>query len=267
MSNVLAEILANKRIEVEQRQAAAPAAALRVAAGFGRPPRDFFGAVAAPCGRRLNVIAEIKRRSPSAGEIVAEFDPANLAARYAAAGAAALSVLTDERYFGGRLADIERAKAACGLPVLRKDFLIDEYQLVESRAAGADAVLLIAEALPAARLVSLLRAARELDLCVLLEVHTAEALRAVMQAWPDSVPGGVLIGINNRDLRTQAIDLATVERIAPRVPGGFPIVAESGIRSRGDADRMHAAGAHALLVGEALLRSRDLAAAVRDLAD
>lgn len=266
MPNVLDEILANKRAEVEQRRAATPIEALKSSDGYALPRRNFYGAVAAPRETRLNIIAEIKGRSPSAGVIVPDFDPVELACQYERARAAALSVLTDERFFGGRDENIERVKSVVGLPVLRKDFLIDEYQVYESRALGADAILLIAEALPPAGVIALLTLARSLGLCVLLEVHSREALLAIMQVWRPAERSGVLLGINNRDLKTQTVDLSTTERVAPLVSDGLSIVAESGIRSRADAERMHVAGARALLVGEALLRSGDIRAALRELA-
>ncbi len=265
MSDVLAEILANKRGEVERARSARPVEALRAADAYAMPRRNFYGAVCAPRPGRLNLIAEIKRASPSAGVIVRDFDPVQIAREYEAAGAQALSVLTDERYFGGSGAFIEQIKAAVGLPVLRKDFLIDEYQVHESRALGADAVLLIAEALPPAELAALLALARELDLCVLLEVHTREAFLGVMQVWRPDERTGVLLGINNRDLKTQTVDLATTEQLARMAEGIMPIVAESGIRTRADVERMRAAGARAVLVGESLLRAPALTPAVHEL--
>jgi indole-3-glycerol phosphate synthase len=212
-----------------------------------------------------NLIAELKRASPSAGLLRAEFDPPALARQYAAAGAHALSVLTDERFFGGRLEYLEQVKAAVGLPVLRKDFLIDPYQLHESRACGADAVLLIAEVLPPARLVELVRLAAELELGVLLEVHARDVLVQVLLALDGTDRAGLLLGINNRDLRTQRVDLGTFEKLADLAPPGLPLVAESGIRTRLDVQRLHAAGARAVLVGEVLLHAADPAAAIRRL--
>lgn len=265
MASFLDEILAHKRGEVEQARRARPVEELRDRPGYFLPRRNFYGAVAVPRGGRPNLIAEIKQSSPSAGTLRAHFDPVAIARQYAAGGAAALSVLTDARYFGGRLEHLEQVKAALDLPVLRKDFLIDPYQLHESRAAGADAVLIIAEALAPAAAAELVRMARALELWVLLEVHSRARLLELLARWPEPWRDGVLLGINNRDLATQRVDLATTEALAPLVPPGLPIVAESGIRSRRDVERMHAAGARALLIGETLLRSADPPQAIRAL--
>lgn len=265
MTDVLAEILAHKRDEVERSRATRPLAALKALPGYGMPRRNFYGAVAVPRRNGPNLIAEIKRSSPSAGLIQPDFDPVAIARAFAAGGAQALSVLTDERYFGGSLAFIEQIKAAVGLPVLRKDFVIDAYQVHESRAEGADAILLIAEALPAETLLELLQLARELELWVLLEVHTRPQLFEVLHGLQNLAVDGVLLGINNRDLAAQKVDLAIVEKLAPLVPPGMPLVAESGIKTRADVQRMHNAGARALLVGETLMRSGDPARTIREL--
>lgn len=265
MPNVLDEILVHKRREVEQARRARPLEALKAQPGYLLPRRNFYGAVAAPRRNRANLIAEIKRASPSAGVLRAEFDPVALARQYEAGGAQALSVLTDEKYFGGHLDDIARIKAVVGLPVLRKDFLIDPYQVHESRAAGADAVLLIADALEPATASELAALARALELCVLLEVHARDRLLNVLPFLNGRLGDGVLLGINNRDLAAQQVDLATTEELARLVPPGIPLVAESGIKTRKDVERMHAAGARALLIGEALLRSDDPARTIREL--
>jgi indole-3-glycerol phosphate synthase len=265
VANVLDEILASKRVEIERARVARPVELLKALPGYAVPRRNFFGTVSAPRAGRPNLIAEIKRASPSAGVIRADFDPVAIARTYAAAGAAALSVLTDEPYFGGRLEHIDEIKAAVGLPVLRKDFLLDEYQIHESRAYGADAVLLIAEAMEPVRLVALADLARQLGLCVLLEVHARPTLMRTLSALDASNRANILLGLNNRDLQAQRVDLATTERLAELVPPGMPIVAESGIRTRRDVERMHAAGARALLVGETLMRSADPAATIREL--
>lgn len=273
MPDLLAEILSHKRREVERARRARP---LPPPALPGPPPvpgppagpwppRDFYAAVATPRGRRPNLIAEIKRASPSAGLIRAAFEPVTLARHYAAAGACALSVLTDEKYFGGRLEFIAAVKRAVSLPVLRKDFLIDPYQVYESRAYGADAVLLIGEILPVGRLVRLVELARTLGLAVLLEVHRPRTLLRVRAALGATRPPGLLLGINNRDLRTQMVDLTTTERLAPLAPPGLPLVAESGVRTPADVARLHAAGARALLVGETLLRSDNPRLSIRRL--
>ncbi len=265
MPSVLDEILAHKRLEVERRAVERPVKALRAMPGYADPRRNFYGMVSAPRSGGPNLIAEIKRASPSAGVIRPDFDPVALARAYEAGGAAALSILTDEKYFHGRLEYIEQVKAAVGLPVLRKDFVVDAYQLHESRAYGADAVLLIAEALTPGLTGELIQLARDLGLCVLLEAHERDALLSLLLCLEKRPRGHLLIGINNRDLKAQKIDLATTPRLAQLVPPGLPIVAESGIRTRGDVERMHAAGARALLVGETLLRSDDPAAAIRRL--
>ncbi|MBK8913926.1 MAG: indole-3-glycerol-phosphate synthase [Phycisphaerales bacterium] len=264
MEDILAQILADKRRYVEAARLARSVESLMADPAYHEPRRNFFGATAAPRRDRANLIAEIKQRSPSAGVIRPDFDVAALASAYERGGAAALSVLTDADWFGGDGSHIALAKQACGLPVLRKDFVIDEYQLHEARALGADAVLLIAEALDAAMLAALCRTAVGLGLCVLVEVHSREALRGVLGAISlESCRGSLLLGVNNRDLRRQVTDVGITERLAPEVPPTAPLVAESGIRSHSDAQRMFQAGARALLVGEALLREADVAAAVR----
>lgn len=265
MSNILAEILADKRAEVEQARARHPLESLRSMPGYALPRRNFYGAVSVPRRSGPNLIAEIKRASPSAGLICPDFDPARLARQYADGQAQALSVLTDEKYFGGRLEFIEQVKAVVGLPVLRKDFLIDPYQLYESRAFGADAVLLITEAVGVPRLPELIGLAHELELCVLLEVHERRTLLDFLMAFDAEQRSGLLLGINNRDLRNQIVDLATTERLVDLAPPGMPIVAESGIKTRADVNRMYAAGARALLIGQALLGSGDPQATIRQL--
>lgn len=265
MQNILDEILANKRTEVEHARVERPLAALKSMPGYALPRRNFYGAVSVPRRGRPNLIAEMKRSSPSAGLIRPDFDPVALARQYADAGADALSILTDAKYFGGRLEFIDRVKAAVGLPVLRKDFLVDPYQLHESRAYGADAVLLIADALPLARLVKLVDVAKELEMCVLLEVHRRHTLVQALLALDVGRRTGLLIGTNNRNLKRQQIDLETTEHLAELVPPGTPLVAESGIKTRQDVQRMHAAGARALLIGETLMRSADPEVTIRAL--
>jgi len=234
----------------------------------------------------LHLIAEIKKASPSAGLIRAGYDPQSLARAYHEAGASALSVLTDPTYFQGRLEHIAEVKAVVPLPALRKDFVIDPYQVYEARRHGADAVLLIAEVLELGLLVELAELAERLGMTTLIEVHDAQRLNAVLAALdfaatshgnrlakpaPQSSPieGGLprrrLLGINNRDLTAQRTDLATAERLAPCIPHGVPWVAESGIATASDVRRMADAGAQAILVGEALLRSDDIARSTREL--
>jgi len=205
------------------------------------------------------VIAEVKRRSPSRGEIRASFDPVACARAYSEGGAAAISVLTDETFFGGHLDYLAAVRGAAPMPLLRKDFVIDAYQIDEARVAGADAVLLIAAALGPDELVALRERAEALGLCALVEVHDELELAVALDS------GARVIGINNRDLRTFHTDLAVTERLAPRVPEGVVVVAESGIFTRTDMARLAASGAHAFLVGESLMREADMAGALRRL--
>jgi indole-3-glycerol phosphate synthase len=259
--NVLGRIIAAKRGEVAGLRAARPLAEFKRAVADAAPPRDFLAALAG-CPR-TPVIAEIKRRSPSAGALAGEVDPADQARAYARAyaqgGAAALSVLTDGPFFGGSLADLATAKAAVALPVLRKDFIVDPAQVYESRAAGADAVLLIAAALEPAELTDLYGLARELGLAVLVEVHHERELIAALAPRPR------LLGINNRDLTSLAVDLNTCLRLRPRVPAGPLVVAESGVESAADVARLKAGGLDAFLVGSSLMRAADPAAALAAL--
>lgn len=253
---ILDDILAYKRLEVDARRRAVPARALREAPLWGASRRGFAAALEALPAPA--VIAELKRGSPSRGLLRPVYDPAGIARGYAAAGAAALSVLTDERFFGGALEHLALAREASHLPCLRKDFVVDAYQVDEARAAGADAVLLIAAAVAAAGGAELYAAAAEAGLDVLVEVHDARELE-----WAAAV-GARLVGVNNRDLRTFEVSLATTERLAPRVPPGVLLVAESGIRSPADLRRMAAAGARAVLVGEAFMERPDPGAALAE---
>jgi len=253
---ILDEILAHKRVELEQARRRVPPAELARRAAAQPPARGFRRALLGPGPR---VIAELKRRSPSKGEIRRDFDPVAIAKAYQAAGAAALSVLTDERFFGGSLAVLEAVRAATPLPLLRKDFVIDAYQIDEARAAGADAVLLIVAALAPAELERLHAHAVGLGLDVLVEVHDEAELDAAKGVGAD------LIGINNRDLRTFVTDLGVTERLARRVPQGALVVAESGISGPEDVARLQRAGASAFLVGESLMREPDPGLALRRL--
>ena len=254
---ILDEILADTRARVAAAQAAVPEQALRESPRFAEPRRGFRAALAAATPPA--VIAEIKRASPSRGLIRAHFDPSAHARSYAAAGATALSVLTEPRWFQGALAHLAAAREATALPCLRKDFLLDPYQVVEARAWGADAVLVIAAANDGARNAELLAAAAETGVDALVEVHDAAEL-----AWAAEV-GAILVGVNNRDLRTFATSLETTEHLASRVPATALLVAESGIHAPADVGRMVAAGAHAILVGEAFMRAPDPGAALRAL--
>ncbi|HET7826588.1 MAG TPA: indole-3-glycerol phosphate synthase TrpC, partial [Anaeromyxobacter sp.] len=251
-------ILARKRDEGAARRAARPEDELEAALRDRPPPRDFAGALAAR-GAPARVVAEVKRASPSAGAIAAGLDAVEQARRYAAAGAAAISVLTDGPGFGGSLADLAAVRIAVDVPLLRKDFVLDRYQLLEARAYGADAALLIVAALDADALRRLLEAAAELALSALVEVHDEAELEAALAA------GARTVGVNNRNLRTFAVDLAVSERLLPRVPAGVRGVAESGVRTADDARRLRRAGAANLLVGEALVRAADPGALLREM--
>jgi indole-3-glycerol phosphate synthase len=255
-SGILGRIVAAKRLEVEQRQLQTPQTALERQLATA-PPRDFRAALAAGPGVRL--IAEIKKASPSAGVLLADFDPPAIARTYAAAGAAALSVLTDGPFFEGSLADLRAVRAAVELPILRKDFLLDRYQLLEARVAGADAVLLIAEILDDAALAGLLRESAALGMHALVELYDPANLPRILNA------GARIIGINNRDLRSFTTRLEHTLELAPLVPADCILVSESGIRSPDDIRRLAAAGVHAVLIGETFMRAPDIAAKIREL--
>lgn len=260
MTDVLERICWRTRAEVAARAARRPLGELERALPEAPPLRGFARALAAAdAAGRLALVAEIKRASPSRGLIRADFDPPSLARAYARAGAACLSVLTDRPWFQGEDAHLLAARAAVGLPVLRKDFTLDPYQVVESRLLGADCVLLIMAALDDATARSLAGLARDLGLDVLVEVHDAAELdRALRLETP-------LVGINNRDLKTLQVDLSTTLELAPRVPPDRLLVAESGLVCHADLLRARAAGARAFLVGESLLREPDVLLATRRL--
>ena len=255
--NVLQEIVARKHREVALARERVPTAALEGRLAVAPAPRDFFAALAAPGPIRL--IAEFKRKSPSAGEIRPGSNVEDVVRGYAAAGASCLSVLTDAVGFGGSLVDLESARVAVPLPVLRKEFVIDDYQVVEARAHGADAVLLIAECLDDCRLRSLYRRIIDMGMTPLVELHDETNLARVLDL------GATLVGVNNRDLSTMTTDLDHVLRLRDRVPAECVLVAESGIRTRADVVRLEAAGIGAMLVGESLLTSRDPGAAAAAL--
>lgn len=267
MRTILDEIVATKRAEVAAAKASRPIEVVRDDARRARPPRDFMTAVFG--GDALAVIAEIKKASPSAGLIVRDFDPSAIARVYARHAAAAISVLTDRTYFQGDPAYIGAVKGAVDLPVLRKDFIVEAYQVHESRAMGADAVLLIAEVLGGAGVAELLPIARGLDMAVLVEVHEPQQLDAVLDAVGEPEAGGYLLGFNNRDLRAQQTDLETTSRLAKRLfaRAGRPVpfVAESGIHTPDDVRRVRSAGAGAILVGESILKSPDIGAKLDEL--
>jgi indole-3-glycerol phosphate synthase len=257
---ILDRILATKRDEVTVLHRPAVRDLLRAQALEAPPVRGFEAALRRDA-RRVAVVAEIKRRSPSKGDLAPDLDPLSSARAYEAGGAACLSVLTDQEYFGGAVADLQSARDAVGVPVLRKDFIIDEVQVFETRAIGADALLLIAAALPdAAHLADLHALAVELGLDVLVETHDDAELERALAI------GATVVGVNARDLGTFDEDLGLGERLAKVIPAGVVAVAESAIRSEADAARMGDAGFDAVLVGEMLVRADDATAAVRALA-
>ena len=252
MADILERILARKREELEAARVAVPLAEMQRRAAAAPPPRDFTGAIAAKIAAgRPAVIAEIKQASPSRGLLRADFNPASIARSYEAGGAACLSVLTDRDFFQGAPAHLAQARAASSLPVLRKDFITEPYQVFESRALGADCVLLIAAALARQDMQGLEASARLLGMAVLVEVHNERELESALAL---DTP---LLGINNRDLRSFHTRLETTLELLPRIPAGRIVVTESGIRTPDDVRRMRAAGVHAFLVGEAFMRAPD----------
>ena len=257
MPTILDRIMETKRREIATARAAVPDAELERRVADLPAVRDFTAALrrAGP----VNVIAEVKKASPSAGVIRADFDPVAIASTYAAHGAAAISVLTDTDYFQGSLAYLSAVRRAVSVPVLRKDFVLDRYQLLEARAAGADAALLIAECLPGDRLAALQREATEVGLHTLVELHDAEELPRVLAC------GAKVIGINNRDLRTFETRLDHTLDLLAKIPADRVVVSESGIRTHADVQRLGAAGARAVLVGESLMRAADIGAALDEL--
>jgi indole-3-glycerol phosphate synthase len=259
MTDKLAEICATKREEVAARKALATLDDLDREAASATPPRGFRAALEAKAASGFGLVAEIKKASPSKGLIRADFRPAEHAIAYQQGGAACLSVLTDAPYFQGHEDYLMDARAACDLPVLRKDFVIDPWQVAESRAIGADAILLIVAALDDATMAEIEAAALERGMDVLVEVHDeSEMARAARLR-------SRLIGINNRDLRSFVTDLATTERLAPLAPDGALLVGESGIESYADLERLARGGVRCVLVGESLMRQADVAGATRNL--
>ena len=253
---ILEEIVAKKRDEVAARQKKIPLRAWVEAIAPLPPTRDF----AAALNREIAIIAEFKRRSPSHGLLQKELDPAKIALLYERNGAAAISVLTDETFFGGSDSDIAAVKNAVRLPVLRKEFIIDPYQIVETRAIGADAILLIASILGREELRDYRKQAESLGLAALVEVHSREELFAALAS------GARLIGVNNRNLRTLATDIRVSLELAPLIPPELTAVSESGIATKHDIEALHKAGFGAFLIGGALLSSPDSGAKLRELA-
>lgn len=255
---MLAEILAYKIKEIEAAKEERPLADLEREAQKLPLTRDFAAALRRR-GSQLRLIAELKQASPSRGLIRADFKPEGQAQLYTAAGAAAISVLTDHKYFKGKPEYLRLVRGVTPLPLLRKDFIIDPYQIYEARALGADAVLLIVAALTPYELQDYLRLAAKLALAALVEVHTAEEVEIACRA------GAQLIGINNRDLRTFRVDLQTTIELRPLIPPGPVVVSESGIKHKGDAIKVAAAGIDAILVGEALMTAKDVVAKAQEL--
>lgn len=254
METILDKIVATKRQEIVQAKQAVSEQELRSQLAGAPPPRDFFAALAA--AGPIKLIAEVKKASPSKGVIREKFEPLEVAACYQQHGATCISVLTDESYFQGQLEYLRRIRAALQLPVLRKDFILDSYQLLEARCAGADAVLLIAECLDDCNLRKLHNETIDLGMTPLVEFYEPENLPRVLEA------GATLIGVNNRDLRTFQVDLGHTERMRQAIPAECLLVGESGIDSRADVERLEAAGVDAILVGEHLMRQPDIGAAV-----
>lgn len=252
MSDILQRILAVKAEEIAAAKSARPLAALRAEAGAAAKPRDFVTALRANVvAGAAAVIAEIKKASPSKGVLRENFDPAAIAASYAKHGAACLSVLTDARFFQGSADDLKRARAACGLPVLRKDFVVEPYQVFEARAMGADCILLIVAALDTARMRELEAAAQALGMAVLVEVHDAAELERALEL---KTP---LLGVNNRNLRTFDTRLDVTLDLLSRIPGDRIVITESGILKPQDVALMRASGVNCFLVGEAFMRASD----------
>ncbi len=251
---ILEKIVAAKQVEIEQAKKALPEERLRGQLAAAPAPREFFKALAKPGPIRL--IAEVKKASPSAGLIRADFDPIEIAKTYETHGASCLSVLTDEQFFQGSLSYLRDVRKAVRLPVLRKDFIIDSYQLVEARVAGADAVLLIAECLDDCTLRKLHDETLELGMVPLVELYDPANLPRVLEA------GATLIGVNNRNLHTFEVDLRHTLRMRTKVPDDCVLVGESGIKNRSDAELLEQAGVDAILVGESLMRQSDIGAAV-----
>ena len=257
MSTILERVVARKRLDVAEARRRVSAEQLERSLAAAPPLRDFRAALDMP--GKVQVIAEVKKASPSAGVLRRDFDPVGIACAYAEHGAAAISVLTDEPFFQGKLADLADIRRAVTLPLLRKDFVIDRYQLLEARAAGADAVLLIAEVLEGADLARLVRQAQELDLQPLVELYESKNLSRVLDS------GARFVGINNRDLHTFQTRLEHTLELAAQIPGDICLISESGIRNRLDINRLQEAGVRAVLVGETLMRAPDIGAKLAEL--
>jgi indole-3-glycerol phosphate synthase len=254
MPTILDQIVATTRTTIDRAKSAVPELELRARLSDAPPVRDFFAALAAE--GPIKLIAEVKKASPSAGVIRADFDPLAIAKTYAVHGASCISVLTDEPHFQGSLEYLRRIRAAVNLPLLRKDFILDTYQLLEARTAGADAVLLIAECHDDCNLRKLFNATLELGMTPLVEFYEPDNLQRVLDA------GATLIGVNNRNLHTFKVDLEHTIRMRERVPENCLLVGESGIRTADDVRKLESAGVDAILVGESLMREPDIGAAI-----
>lgn len=257
MADILAEIRETKLREIEASKSARPSRELESALADAPPVRSFVEALKAAVD--VGLIAEVKKASPSAGLIRADFDPVEIAVTYADAGASCISCLTDRPYFQGQLEYLTAIREHVSLPVMRKDFLLDRYQILEARAAGADCVLLIAECLDDCRMRDLYFYASELGMDALIEIYDPENLDRVLKLEPE------LLGINNRNLKTMVTDLNHTIDLAASVPDTCLLIGESGIRTRADVQRLMASGVRGILVGETLMRERDIAAKVREL--
>jgi indole-3-glycerol phosphate synthase len=257
MSDILEQIVATKRQEIERRSKETPERELEARLAGAPPVRDFRAALEK--GPGLGIIAEVKKASPSAGVLRADFDPVAIARVYEANGASAISVLTDEPYFEGHLSYLAAIRATVAVPVLRKDFILDRYQVVEARVAGADAVLLIAEILGTQDLPALLRHIQDLGMQALVEIYERDNLQRVLDA------GARIVGVNNRNLRTFVTSLDHTLDLAPDIPADCCLVSESGIRARADLLRLVQAGVKAVLIGETLMRAADIGRKLREL--
>jgi indole-3-glycerol phosphate synthase len=266
MPVTLQEIIARKRVDVAKAKMSTPLKTLERVVAELPPPRNFFASVVKEHERQTTrVIAEIKRKSPSAGQLREDFDPVSIAKQYAESGASAISCLTDEPYFGGHLGYVQQVRSAIPLPVLRKDFLVDEYQIWESRAAQADAILLIAEVLNEAELLDMMILAQRLGMTTLVEVHDVENLLKVRRHIGFPHAGYSLLGINNRDLRTMQTDVSHTLRLLELVENTNVLVSESGITGPDDLRRLRQHGVNIVLVGEHLMRQPDPGMALREL--
>jgi indole-3-glycerol phosphate synthase len=258
LANILDKIIADKKVEVEHRQSQKNLEQLKEDIRDMPKCRNFYKAVTKSNNQGINVIAEVKKASPSAGVIRADFDPVTIAQTYKKCGADAISVLTDAKYFQGKLEFIKQISNVVDLPLLRKDFIIDSWQVYESRAAGADAILLIAEALKPGQLTDLMILAAELTLTVLLEVHQADTLLNVRSLIGFPKKGYSVLGINNRNLATMEVDLNTTSRLAELLDNTNELVAESGIKTRADVEKLKSVGVRAVLIGQVLCASDDI---------